>query len=564
MIWKILPFNEESFELVKNLDVHPIVGQLLLNRGITDPKKAEKFLFPSLNDLPNPFIMKGMERAVKRVIKAIFSREKITIYGDYDVDGITSIALIKKFFSELGIQVDHYIPKRIEEGYGLNAEAIKSIASRGTKLLITVDCGITNVDEVALANSLGLEVIIIDHHEVPDRLPEATILNPLQKDCPFHFKELAAVGVVFLFLMALRKSLREMGFFKGHPQPNLKRYLDLVALGTVGDVVPVIGENRLFIYFGLQELQNPKRPGLKALMEKAGLPKGPFSYEEVAFRITPRLNAGGRMQKEEVPLRLLLSEDEEEALKLASELEEANSLRQALQERIYSEARQMALQMSEEPALILASETWHEGVIGIVASKLVEEFYKPTILIALNGDRGKGSGRGIPEVHLRELLKRCENHLMGFGGHKGAAGFKIKRDELEAFILSFKEALKDQLGERCPSPSLIIDMALSLKEITPSLMEGIERLMPFGPGNPVPLFCSKEVVSIENLRVFEKNVTRFSVIGKGARHEAVLFNNSLSSLPPKAQIAFTPRKDLVEGYIKLSLEIKGVREFKPG
>jgi single-stranded-DNA-specific exonuclease len=185
-------------------------------------------------------------------------------------------------------------------------------------------------------------------------------------------------------------------------------------------------------------------------------------------------------------------------------------------------------------------------------------------LIALDGDRGKGSGRGIPEVHLRELLKRCEKHLMGFGGHKGAAGFKIKRDELEAFILSFKEALKDQLGERCPSPSLIIDMALSLKEITPSLMEGIERLMPFGPGNPVPLFCSKEVVSIENLRVFEKNVTRFSVIGKGARHEAVLFNNSLSSLPPKAQIAFTPRKDLVEGYIKLSLEIKGVREFKPG
>jgi len=561
MIWKILPFNEESYELVKNLDVHPIVGQLLLNRGITDERKAEKFLFPSLNDLPNPFIMKGMEKAVERVIKAIIAREKITVYGDYDVDGITSIALIKNFFYEVGIQVDHYIPKRIEEGYGLNAEAIKFIASNGTKLLLTVDCGVTNVNEVALAKALGLDVIIIDHHEIPDRLPEAIILNPLQKDCPFPFKELAAVGVVFLFLMALRKSLREIGFFKHLPQPNLKRYLDLVALGTVGDVVPVIGENRLFLYFGLQELQNTKRPGLKALMEKVGLTRGPFSYEEIAFRITPRLNAGGRMQKEEIPLRLLLSEDEEEAAQLASELEEANSLRQVLQEQIYSEARQMALQMLEEPALVLASDTWHEGVIGIVASKLAEEFYKPTILIALDGDRGKGSGRGIPEVHMRELLKMCEEHLLGFGGHKGAVGLKIKRDKLESFALSFREALKHQLREKCPSPSLIIDMALSLKEITPSLMEGIERLLPFGPGNPVPLFCSKEVVSIENPRIFEKNVTKVSVIGKGARHEAVLFNSPLPSLPQKAQIAFTPRKELVEGYIKLSLEIKGVREI---
>ncbi len=561
MKWKIVPFEESSRELVRHLEVHPLLGQLLLNRGVGDSRGAERFLFPTLNDLTNPFTMKGVEEGVKRVMEAILNGEKITIYGDYDVDGLTSVALLKGFLSELGLSVEHYIPKRLEEGYGLNPEAIKFIASKGTKLLITVDCGISNRDEIALAQSLGMDTMVIDHHEPPEILPPGVIIDPLQRDCPFPFKGLAAVGVTFLFLMALRKTLRERGFFLHRPQPNLKRYLDLVALGTVADVVPVVEENRIFLKFGFEELKRTPRPGLRALKDLSGLGDADINYEHVAFRLAPRLNAGGRMQKEEIPLKLLLSEDEGEAQKLAQELEEANRQRQLAQERIYAEARQRAHRLQEKPAIVLASEQWHPGVIGIVASKIAEEFYRPTVLIALDGSEGRGSGRGIPEVHMKELLERCRALLVSFGGHKSAAGLKIKRECLKAFEESFLKAVEEALGGQTPMPYLLIDLALPLREITLHLVDSLELLAPFGPGNPNPVFCSNEPVNIGGLRRFEKDVTRFSVAGGGRRYEAVAFG-PFPDPPPKAMIAFVPKKEFCEGYLRLTLEIKGLKESK--
>ncbi len=561
MRWFFLPYREEAKELVKHLDLHPLIGQLLFNRGITTPSEAEKFLYPTLGDLANPFLLKGMEEAVQRVAKAIINREPIMIYGDYDVDGLTATALLKAFLSKIGVEAAHYIPKRLEEGYGLNAEAVKAIASLGIKLLITVDCGISNREEIALAKRLGMDVVVIDHHEPPADLPQAVIIDPLQRGCPFPFKGLTAVGLSFMFLLALRRYLRERGFFKDKKEPNLKKFLDLVALGTIADVAPLLGENRILVKFGLKELEETNRPGIKALKELAGLKEGQLTYELIAFRLAPRLNAGGRMQKEEVPLKVLLTEDEGEAVKLAQELEEANRLRQLVQEEIYHEARLLALEQRDHLAIVIAKENWHPGVIGIVASKLAEEFYRPTVLIALEGEKGKGSARGIPEIHLRELLEGCRDFLLDFGGHKQAAGLTIKREFIDAFADALRESVKRTLGDDLPSPSLLVDASVSLRDLNPQLLGDLELLSPFGPANAEPTFATAELVSIDGIRRYEKDVVRFSVASRGRRFEAVTFSLDRVSLPSQARIAFTPRKELMEGYIRLTLEVKGIKEI---
>lgn len=560
MRWLLLPPYEEAKDMVKHLELHPLIGQLLFNRGVTSPSEAEKFLYPTLGDLTNPFLLKGMEEAVQRVAKAILNREPIMIYGDYDVDGLTATALLKAFFSQIGVEAAHYIPKRLEEGYGLHAEAVKAMTPLGIKLLITVDCGVSNKEEIALAKQLGIDVVVIDHHEPPPEPPEAVVIDPLQRGCPFPFKGLTAVGLSFMFLLALRRYLRERGFFNDRKEPNLKKFLDLVALGTIADVAPLLAENRILVKFGLKELENTNRPGIKALKELAGIKGGPLTYELVAFRLAPRLNAGGRMQKEEIPLKVLLTEDESEAFKLTHELEEANRLRQSVQEEIYREARLLALEQKDHPAIVIAKENWHPGVIGIVASKLAEEFYRPTVLIALEGEKGKGSARGIPELHLRELLEGCRGFLLDFGGHKQAAGLTIKREFLTVFAEALKESVKKALGEGIPSPSLVVDASLSLRDLGPQLLDDLELLSPFGPSNAEPTFATTEPVSIDGIRRYEKDVVRFSVASRGRRFEAVTFGPEFTSIPAQARIAFTPRKELAEGYFRLTLEVKGIKE----
>ncbi len=556
--WRVLKGDERAEELSRAMGLPPVFGQLLINRGVQSEAEAERFLHPSLGGLSDPFLMKGMEEGIERMVKAILSGEGVTVFGDYDVDGITSVALLKHFLASAGLKVDHYIPKRLEEGYGLNVEAVQEIASRGTGLLVTVDCGISDREEIALARDLGMDVIVLDHHEPPDDLPRAVIINPMQRDCPYPFKGLAGVGVTFAFVMALRRRLRELGHWRRFKEPNLKRYLDLVALGTVADIVPVTGENRILLKFGLKELQETERPGLIALKEVSGLDQSPIGYGQVAFRLAPRLNAGGRMQREEVPLKLLLTDDLSEARRLAGELEEANRQRQAIQEKVYREAREMALKGLSEAALVLSSEGWHPGVIGIVASKLAEEFWRPTILIAIEGEEGKGSARSIPEIHLREALDFCRHHLLAFGGHRLAAGLKVRREDISPLRDAFCRAVKEALGGAEPVPLLYIDAELPLREITPRFIQMLELLHPFGPGNPRPLFCCPGEVNFEGLRRFNNGVTRFSVRDESGRWEAIAFSG-LEDLPSRGKIAFYPTMEEWEGYKRLLLEVRALK-----
>ena len=557
--WKLLPRDEDALKLAERIGLPPVFGQLLANRGLRTEEEVERFLFPSLSHLTDPFLMKGMEEGVKRATRAILSGEKVVVYGDYDVDGITSSALLKLFLADCGLEASAYIPKRLQEGYGLNPEAVKEIGAQGTRLLVSVDCGVTDRQEVELARRLGMDVIILDHHEPPEELPPAIVIDPLQRNCPYPFKGLAGVGVTFAFVMALRKELRELGHWRRRPEPNLKRYLDLVALGTVADVVPVIGENRVLLKFGLEELSRTRRPGLVALKELSGLSEGPVDYGHVAFRLAPRINAGGRMEREDVPLKLLLTQDPEEAKRFAEELEEANRERQALQEQIYREAKEMAETLEGEWALVLCSEDWHPGVIGIVASKIAEEFWLPTVLIALDGREGKGSGRSIPELHLRDALKRCSEHLIAFGGHRAAAGLKVLREEVPLFREAFREAVKLSLGER-PIPTLYLDAELSLGQIDLRFTEFLELLPPYGPGNPRPLFCSAQDLILEGVRRLGNDTVRFSVREGSRSYEAISFGGFPEELPQRAKIAFHPRTEQWEGYKRIVFEVRDLQE----
>ncbi len=560
--WKLLPQRPDlAHQLAQRMDLPPLFAQLLINRGVEDEGEAEEFLHPSLNRLKDPFLMKGMEEGVQRMIRAILRGEKTLIFGDYDVDGVTSTALLKIFLREAGLDPLHYIPRRIEEGYGLSAAAVKRAASMGISLLVTVDCGITNLQEVKLAKEAGIDVIILDHHHPPGLLPPATaIINPLQRDCPFPFKGLAAAGVVFFFLMALRKTLREIGHWEGR-EPNLKRLLDLVALGTVADIVPLTGENRTLVHFGLKELQEGRRPGIAALKEMSGLQQGEIDYGHVAFRLAPRINAGGRMGKEELGLRLLLAEDPEEARKIAMELELVNRERQMREEEVYSQAKEMIQKMVLGKGIVLSSPRWHPGVIGIVASRIAEEFWRPTILISLLGEEGKGSARSIPEFHLYEGLKRCEEHLISFGGHRSAAGLKVLKEKITQLERAFDEAIREALGDEELLPTLYIDAEVGLDEIDAPFVQNLPLLSPHGPANPRPLLSSRYDVIIEEARVVGRESLKLRVRDERKAFEVIGFGMGElhESIPPKARVAFSPSLEEWNGMKRLQLELRALK-----
>ncbi|MCD8569452.1 MAG: single-stranded-DNA-specific exonuclease RecJ [Geovibrio sp.] len=376
-----------------------------------------------------------MKIAVERIRIALAKGERICIYGDYDVDGVTSVSLMFLFLTEIGVNADYYIPNRLEEGYGLNCEAMDEIASRGTKLIITVDCGINAVNEVAYAASLGMDVIVTDHHQPAEVMPEKAlcIINPLQPGDNYEFKELAGVGVAFKLVMGLRYYLREQGCF-GKGAPNIKKYLDLVTLGTVADVVPIVGENRIFVRHGLELLsQKSTRPGVSELKKITGLDGSRVGTSQVGFALAPRINAVGRMGSSDKGLRLLITDNRDEARYLARELDQENRYRQTIEREIILESYSMieSEQLNERyKGLVLYSESWHQGVIGIVASRVVEKFHKPTIIITSENGVGKGSARSIPAFHLYEGLKKVEGLLITFGGHKYAAGLKVEMENI--------------------------------------------------------------------------------------------------------------------------------------
>jgi single-stranded-DNA-specific exonuclease len=509
MKWQVCtkPAGNADFP-VKELGISPLTAQILRNRGISSPDEARRFLYPTLSDLPDPFAMKGMEEAVRRITHAIHQGERITLFGDYDVDGTTATALLHHFLWKAGAKVDFLLPHRLKEGYGLNREALQKIQASASNLVITADCGISSREEISWAKEHDLEVIVTDHHEVPEILPPAlAILNPKQRDCPYPFKGLAGVGVAFNLVIALRSFLRRQGFFADGNGPNLKEYLDLVALGTVSDVVPLTGANRILVKYGLGELSQSSRPGILALKEVSGMESGLVDTTGVNFRLAPRINAAGRLEDAREVVHLFTSSDPDRARKIAAYLQELNSLRQRIEERILSEAREMIESQAKEgrkKAIVLASVDWHPGVIGIVASRLVEEFHCPTILIALKENRGKGSGRSIDAFPLFEGLKACQSLMEAFGGHEQAAGLVIREERIPEFARAFEEVVAARLKEEDFIPHLTIDALTSLEQLNEPFLSELEILAPFGIGNPEP------VLGVENLTVLSSRL-----VGKG-------------------------------------------------
>jgi single-stranded-DNA-specific exonuclease len=561
--WQISTEQDDDCDLLcKKFGIHPLLCRILMNRSIRNLDDADKYLFPSLKDLHNPFLMKDMKKGVDRVVKAICSSESIFIYGDYDVDGITSLVAIYKFLLDLGANVHWYLPKRISEGYGLNCPAVELIRRKGATLIITVDCGISNDDEIKYARSLAMDTIVLDHHEVPDTFPTAeAVINTNRSDCSFPFKPLAGVGIVFNFLIALRSTLQEIGFWNTKTYPNLKCYLDLVALGTIGDVCPLLDENRIFVKFGLEQINEGKRIGLNALREVVGAGDSPVDSIAASFQLIPRLNAAGRVASAETAIRLLLTENKTEAQSLALQLDGYNRTRQVMERSIFSEITDEianTIDLKRMDAIVLASENWHPGVIGIVASRLAELYYRPAFLISLKDGIGKGSGRSIPAFNLHKGLVLCRSLLLAHGGHRFAAGISIKEANIERFAQLLGEAIRTELQPADFIPSTAIDAQCRLKEIDFSLLKQFDLLAPFGNMNPEPVLLAKNL-SISFPTVVGNNHLKMRINGDSATCGSIWFGkgNYLPSVSDsKFDIVFTPQRNVWNGISSIQLKVR--------
>ncbi len=507
------------------------VAELMLKKGISSPDDIENFFNGSLKSLRNPFEISDMEKAAERIAKAVMNHERICIYGDYDVDGITATALLYIFLMQCGANVSYYIPNRLEEGYGLNKEAVKEIAARKTNLIITVDCGISAVQEVLEASIHGMDIIITDHHQPSKELPVAAyaIINPMREDDTYPNKTLAGVGVAFKTVMALRFVLKKYDFFK-QEVPNIRNLLDIVTLGTIADVMPLVDENRIFVRHGLELMSGENvRIGideLKKTVESLSASKK-MKTSNIGFQLAPRINAMGRMASSEKSFKLLVTQNRSEAKQLALELDNENKYRQMIERDILQQTYDLIEknQYAElQSGLVIASDNWHPGVIGIVASRVVDKYFKPTVILTEDNGVYKGSARSIPGFHLYDGLSSLSDILISFGGHKYAAGVKLEKKNLEEFRNRFNEVVKTSLKEEDFIPEIYIDAEIDSKDITNEVMQWLEKLEPYGQGNKEPVFFMKKVFKYQvetfvgknfnHLKcVFEKNGLIFEAIG---------------------------------------------------
>lgn len=507
------------------------VAELMLKKGISSPDDIENFFNGSLKSLRNPFEISDMEKAAERIAKAVMNHERICIYGDYDVDGITATALLYIFLMQCGANVSYYIPNRLEEGYGLNKEAVKEIAARKTNLIITVDCGISAVQEVLEASIHRMDIIITDHHQPSKELPVAAyaIINPMREDDTYPNKTLAGVGVAFKTVMALRFVLKKYDFFK-QEVPNIRNLLDIVTLGTIADVMPLVDENRIFVRHGLELMSGENvRIGideLKKTVENLSASKK-MKTSNIGFQLAPRINAMGRMASSEKSFKLLVTQNRSEAKQLALELDNENKYRQMIERDILQQTYDLIEknQYAElQSGLVIASDNWHPGVIGIVASRVVDKYFKPTVILTEDNGVYKGSARSIPGFHLYDGLSSLSDILISFGGHKYAAGVKLEKKNLEEFRNRFNEVVKTSLKEEDFIPEIYIDAEIDSKDITNEVMQWLEKLEPYGQGNKEPVFFMKKVFKYQvetfvgknfnHLKcVFEKNGLIFEAIG---------------------------------------------------
>ena len=495
--WEFYEENsEEIIDIAKKHNISELLTKILVNRGITDDKEIDTFLNPTRNDFYDPYLMPDMDKAVERIIKAINNQEKVMIYGDYDVDGITSITVLKKFLEERGLKTGHYIPNRLEEGYGLNENAIRSIAEQKYTLMITVDCGISGIEEVELANQLGIETIITDHHEQSESLPNAyAIINAKRKDSQYPFRGLAGCGAVFKLIQAisLRLGLEEKEFLK---------YLDIVCVGTISDIVPLVDENRVIAKLGLKLVAQTRNIGLRELILQSGYKK--IDSNTISFGVAPRINACGRMGYQEEALDLFLTNNIEEARKITTRLNSYNVERQTKEKDIFEQAiKELEKEDIEKlNTIVLSGDNWHHGVIGIVASKLTEKFYKPTILICFEDNIGKGSGRSLPGFDLHEALVETSAYLEKYGGHEMAVGLSLKKEKYNDFKLAFEEIAKSKNIQQI-IPVIKIDSIITAKDVNKKTIQDLEMLEPFGEKNKNPIFVYKNL-KIDSIRALSE------------------------------------------------------------
>ena len=476
--------------LAEEVRVNPAIAQMLVERGIRTAEQARKYFHPQLLELHDPYLMKDMDKAVERLNEAMGQRERIMIYGDYDVDGCTAVALVYRFITQFYSNVECYIPDRSEEGYGVSIQGVDYAESQGVKLVIVLDCGIKAIDEIQYAKDKGIDFIICDHH-VPDEVlpPAVAILNAKRVDNTYPYLDLSGCGVGFKFMQAFAIS-------NGFPFSRLIPLLDLCAISIASDIVPIMGENRILAYHGLKQLNNNASVGVKAVVEVCGLAGKDLTMSDIIFKIGPRINASGRIQNGKESVDLLVERDYEKALKMAKTINHYNEERKELDKRMTEEASQVVSklpQIEDKSAIVIYNADWHKGVIGIVASRLTEEFFRPAVVLTLDGDIVTGSARSVSGFDVYRAIQSCEDLLDNFGGHTYAAGLSMKVEHVEEFSRRFEEYVHENIDPEKTRPNLDIDALINFKDITPKFFSDLKRMRPYGPDNPKPLFCTKNV-----------------------------------------------------------------------
>jgi single-stranded-DNA-specific exonuclease len=556
--------------LSKALNISPITAQILIQRDIKDVKQAKSFFKPDLNNLPEPHLIPGISQALERIEQALRNNERILVYGDYDVDGITSVVLLKRFFRLLGREIDFYIPQRLTEGYGLSKKAIDTIAQKGVKLIITVDCGISNAEEVAYAKKLGLDVIVTDHHEIPEELPACIIVNPKNSPECIESHFLSGVGVVFKICWSLMDTFSQVKKNSRVFHDFLMDTMALVSLGTIADVAPLVGENRILCSYGLEALNYTKITGLNALIKQTGLANSIIKAEDISFRLGPRLNAAGRLGSSYSSVELLLSDSPSEIEKLIEQTERNNKERQKIEAKISQEISKLLnkeYDWADNYVIVLSNAKWHAGVLGIAASKIAEEFYRPTILISTENGLGKGSARSIPSFHLYNALNSCRELLVNVGGHKYAAGLKIDHTKIPELRTKLNSYAKKHLKPEDFIPFIQIDTPIEFSQITKKLLDEIKMLSPLGEGNPEPVFCSHnlQLIGIPKLIGSTLKHLTFLVKQSGKTFRVIAYNKSayvtmLDKLKDKPfSLAYTLKLNNWQGEESIELEFVDIK-----
>lgn len=552
--WKLSEEIDKTIvdELARQLNIKPIIAQLLAQRGFDSPEKAKSFFYSSLGDQHDPFLMDGMETAVKRVSKALERNEKILIYGDYDVDGTTGAALLYMFFSKLGADVDYYIPDRLKEGYGISITGVEYAASSGYTLLISVDCGVAAHKEISFASTKGIDTIVCDHHEV-EVSPEAiAVLDPIKPGCSYPFKYLSGCGVAYKFAKAVSMKLGK------DELPD--QYLDLVAIAAAADVVPLVGENRIFVQAGFSAIARHPRAGIKALFESSRVDHTKLTTGQVSFNIAPRINAVGRLGDAKRAVELLITDNEDIAAEFAQVLESENFHRKILDEKTFNEAKELALGMlakGDRNSLVLHSEAWHPGVVGIVASRIVETFYRPTIMLATVDGVIRGSARSVVGYDIFAAIKACSDSLLQFGGHKFAAGLALAPENLDRFVNAFEEVVAKTILEDMKTPVISIDADLDLNDINGDFMKTLKMFEPFGPHNAKPVFRSSKVY-LSDARIVGGSHLKMKLKSNSVVYDAIKFRNgdTIVKAGSRLDVVYSVDENHYTGSVSYQLQLK--------